>query len=312
MFTKTRHVHRRTMAAGCCSFAVLRRSDRRRVRLRRRKAHEPLRGRRPGDPIGPGANRFEAAADRKIDPGIVAIVSAGDVAQPRGRSSGSAGRRRAARRTRRGERRQLLRHPRPRDGLARSPLDLRAGLLQAALGQAAEGRRAADRTTVRRAARRATRRRRDRERPGEHAGRQRPRARRAARVPVHLPAVAAVLPLARRVAAAAAARRPGDRRDVLRAANRLELHRPVGVRPQLRHRPGPRARDRLQPVHGLALPRGGRDARASASGAAAHARDPGTDDPVQLADGRRSRRVAGDLPAALPLLDGDRGCASSR
>ena len=48
---------------------------------------------------------------------------------------------------------------------------------------------------------------------------------------------------------------------VLRAADRLELRRPVGVRAELRHRARTRAGDRLQPVHGLPLPRGGRQVR---------------------------------------------------
>ena len=47
-------------------------------------------------------------------------------------------------------------------------------------------------------------------------------------------------------------------------------------------------------------------------GAAPHARDRRAHDPVQLADGRRRGRVAGDLPAAVPVLDGNRRRASSR
>src|SRR5436305_142694 len=82
-------------------------------------------------------------------------------------------------------------------------------------------------------------------------------ASRAAGVPIHLPAVFAVLPLARRLAAAAISRRTGDRGHVLRLANRRELRRSVRVRAQLRHGHGAWAGDRLQPVHGLALPRGG-------------------------------------------------------
>ena len=41
-------------------------------------------------------------------------------------------------------------------------------------------------------------------------------------------------------------------------------------------------------------------------GAAPHAPDRRAHDPVQLAHGRRGDRVAGDLPAAVPVLDGDR------
>ncbi len=41
-------------------------------------------------------------------------------------------------------------------------------------------------------------------------------------------------------------------------------------------------------------------------GAPPHAADRGPHDRLQLADGRRRDRVAGDLPAAVPLLDGDR------
>ena len=165
-------------------------------------------------------NRFEAATDRQIDPGVVALVSSGDV-RSRGRSGAS----------------------------SRSPAELRAepdvasvvsyydthdpamvsrdrrstyvlAYFKPRSDKQLEERREADRGPVRRAARRAARRRGDRQRPGQHAGRPRPRARRAARVPVHLPALAAVLPLAGGGAAAAAARRPGDRRHVLRAADR--------------------------------------------------------------------------------------------
>ena len=55
--------------------------------------------------------RFEAAADRKIDPGIVAIVSAGDVRQPRGRAAGRAGRHPAPCRARRRECRRASTKP---------------------------------------------------------------------------------------------------------------------------------------------------------------------------------------------------------
>ena len=45
----------------------------------------------------------------------------------------------------------------------------------------------------------------------------------------------------------------------------VELRRPLGVRAQPRHGAGARAGDRLQPVHGLALPRGGRRLRLRAA-----------------------------------------------
>ena len=65
-------------------------------------------------------------------------------------------------------------------------------------------------------------------------------------------------------------------RHVLRAADRRELRRPVGVRAEPRDRARARAGDRLQPVHGLALPRGGGHIGLRARGAArARCRPPG-------------------------------------
>ena len=157
-----------------------------------------------------------------------------------------------------------------------------------------------------RPARRQAGRRRDRQRAGEHASRQRLGARRAARVPVHLPALADLLPLARRVTAAAAARWTGDRRHVLPPAARLDVHRPVGVRAQPDDRAGARAGDRLQPVHRLALPRGGRPRRLRPRRAAPHAPDRRAHGAVQLGHGRVLGRRTHDLPAAVPVLDGDR------
>ena len=64
--------------------------------------------------------------------------------------------------------------------------------------------------------------------------------------------------------------------------------------------------DRLQPVHGVALSRGGRRLRIRRHRVAPDAADRRAHDPVQLADDRRGDRVADDLPAAVPVLDGNR------
>ena len=236
------------------------------VRAGRREATEPVRRHRPFDPVGPGDESLPGRdADGRSTPASIALVTAGDVHSAT-----------AERRVREVE--AELRSSRDVATVSsyydshdsamvvpRRTLDLCRRLLPAEVGPENPGRRDALGERVRRPARRRARRRRDRGRAGQHAGRQRPRTRRAVRVPDHLPALAAVLPLARRLAAAAAARRPRDPPHLLRAADRLELHRPVGVRPQHRHRPRARARDRLQPVHGLPLPRGGRSRPASAS-----------------------------------------------
>ena len=160
---------------------------------------------------------------------------------------------------------------------------------------------------VRRAARRAARRRTDRQRPGQHAGRPGPRARGAARVPVDLPALAAVLPLARRIPDC---RRciggAGDRRDVLRAADRLGLHR-LSV-------------FALNFVTGLGLglaidyslfmvSRYREEAATSGYGVQAlqpHARQTGRT--ILFSSLTVAAAVASldDLPPALPVLDGDR------
>ena len=259
MLTQTRHLPSRQRPPRAARRGDRRRRRRRRSALGVAKHLSPYGANDPATQSVQATNRFQAAAGRQIDPGVVALVSAGDVHERRPRSGASSrSRRSCAAQPDVARVRQLLRHPRPRDGLPRRALDRTSSPTSSRCpteqlkddAQRIENR-------VRRPARRRARRAGDRERAGQHAGRQRPRARRAARVPVHLPALAAVLPLARRVAAAAAARRPRDPRDVLRAADRLELRRPVGVRAQPRHRPRARARDRLQPVHGLALPRGG-------------------------------------------------------
>ena len=69
---------------------------------------------------------------------------------------------------------------------------------------------------------------------------------------------------------------------------------------------GPRAGDRLQPLHRLPLPRGDRQGRTRAGGDAARAGDRRAHRLLLLADGRRGARLAARLPAALPLLDGPR------
>ena len=128
---------------------------------------------------------------------------------------------------------------------------------------------------------------------GQRAGRAGPAPRRAARVPAALPALAAVLPQPRRGAAAAARRRPGDRRHVPDAARRQRARLDLDLRAQPRHRPRARAGDRLQPVRGLALSRGDRPPRPRVS--SAMRRTMATAGPhglVQLADRRRGARLA--------------------
>src|SRR5882724_6352596 len=116
-------------------------------------------------------HRFEAAAGRKIDPGIVAIVSAGDV------------------RIRAAERRveQVAGQLRGQPDVARvvsfyethDPAMVSrdrhstyvVAYFKPRSDTQTEGRRTADRGSVRRPARREARRRADRERSGQHAGR---------------------------------------------------------------------------------------------------------------------------------------------
>ena len=69
---------------------------------------------------------------------------------------------------------------------------------------------------------------------------------------------------------------------------------------------GPGSGDRLQPVHGLALPRGDRQVRARARGDEADDGNGRAHGPLLLAHGRRRARIALRLPAALPLFDGPR------
>ena len=171
------------------------------------------------------------------------------------------------------------------------------------------GRRRADRRLARGRARGQRRRLGGRPGAGQRAGRERPAPGRAARLPAPLPALAALLPQPGRRAAAAAGRRAGDRRHVPDAARRQRARLDLDLRPQPGHRPRARPGDRLQPVHRLALPRGDRPHRARAGGDAADDGDRRAHGPVQLADRRRRARLAARLPAALPLLDGDRRLA---
>ena len=99
---------------------------------------------------------------------------------------------------------------------------------------------------------------------------------------------------------------PGDPRHVLRIADRLELHRPVGVRAQHRHRPRARAGDRLQPVHGLPLSRG---VRRAGFGVEALRRTLATAGrTIVFSSLTVAAAVASlsDLPQELPALDGHR------
>ena len=108
------------------------------------------------------------------------------------------------------------------------------------------------------------------ERCGQRDRRRGPRPRRDDRVPAPLPALVLVLPQPRERAPAAARGRPRDRAHVPRPPARERGHRALGVRAQPRHRPRPRPGDRLEPLHGLALSRGDRDARRRPRGARAH------------------------------------------
>ena len=141
-------------------------------------------------------NRFQAAASRQIDAGVVALVSSGDVGTRRRAAAGRTGCGAAAQAARCRSGAVVLHDPQPGDGLSRRPVHLRARVLQAAVRQGAEERRPADREPLRRTERRQARRRRRRQRAGQHQGQPRPGARRAARVPVHLPALVPVLPIA--------------------------------------------------------------------------------------------------------------------
>ena len=78
--------------------------------------------------------------------------------------------------------------------------------------------------------------------------------------------------------------------------SRASSTRDLDLRAQPRHRPRPRTRDRLQPLHRLALPRGDRQV---GPGLEAMRRDDGDrrpHGPLLLADGRRRARLAAVFP----------------
>ncbi len=186
------------------------------------------------------------------------------------------------------------------------PFHLSRGCPEADRRQAALGRREATRRSPRGHSRGDARRAGSRFGAGEQAGGERPAARRAPGVPAPLPALARVLPQPRRRLAAAADRGAGDRRDLLDAAGGQRVHVHVDLRPQPGHRTGARPGDRLQPVHGLPLPRGDRPLRTRPGGDAPNDGHLGPDHPLLVADRRGRARLAPDLPPAVPLLDGRR------
>ena len=210
-------------------------------------------------------NRFEAAAGPQDRPRGRRARERRRRPQPRGRAARRAGRGRLRAEPRRRERGQLLRHPRPRDGLPRRALDLRRRVLQAEIGHADARRRTADGGSVRRPARRAARRRAiANAQANTQVGHDLARAELLAFPFIFLLSllffrslVASLLPpLLGGLAILAtffALRIVSSFTDL----SVFALNLVTGL--------GPRARDRLQPVHGLPLPRGGRDVRASAS-----------------------------------------------
>src|SRR5215211_111248 len=110
----------------------------------------------------------------------------------------------------------------------------------------------------------------------------------------------------RRRAAPAAHRRADDRRNVHDASGRERADLGLDLRPQPGHRARARAGHRLQPLHRLALSRGDRAHGAGAGSHAAHAGNSRADRAVQLDYRRGGARLAGGLPPAVPVLDGDR------
>ena len=162
-------------------------------------------------------NRFQAATRPRDRSRRSSRSSRGHAAQRPARRRVEPDRRPAPARPRRGQRRHVLRRPRPGDGLAGQELDLRPRVLQAQSDDNAAERRPADRGRLRRPARREARGRAVANAQVNTQVEPRPRARRAARVSVRVPALAPVLPHRGGRAAAPAARRAGDRRHVLHA-----------------------------------------------------------------------------------------------
>ena len=119
------------------------------------------------------------------------------------------------------------------------------------------------------------------------------RTRRAARLPAPLPALAALLPQPGRRAAAAAGRRPGDRRHLPDAARRERARLDLDLRPQPGHRPRASGwRSTTACSSSRATARRSRKHRPGARGDAADDGDRRAHGPVQLADRRRRARLA--------------------
>ncbi|CAA9498216.1 MAG: Integral membrane protein, partial [uncultured Solirubrobacteraceae bacterium] len=274
-----------------------RRHPRRRQRLlRRRVGGGPRRG-----ADHEGHRRVRLARRRRPRPARRARRLGG---RPREARPGG---RHAARRPGGGERHRLPPGARPgRARLARWPLDLRARPLRGGSGERRRG--AAHPGAALERARRDRRRRRAGRRAGGHPGLRGPRASRDARLPDPLPALPVGLPRRDRGAAAARGRDGDDPRDLpLHAAHQRAGDGPLDLRAQPDHRPRAGPRDRLLAVRGVALPGGARaPARRPARRAAGDDGDRRAHRPVLRDHGGRGARVADRLPAALPLLHGDR------
>ena len=176
-----------------------RRGDRRRVRRRRRQAAEPVRRRRPGDAVGPGEEPLPGRRGAPDRPGDRRARERRRRPQRRRRAARPRGRGTAALESRRRRRRRatttatIRRWSRATVARRTSSPTSSRGRTRGSKTMPAHRRVSSPASATCELGGAA-----DRQRPGQHAGRSRPRARRAARVPVHLPALAAVLPLARR------------------------------------------------------------------------------------------------------------------
>ncbi len=129
-------------------------------------------------------------------------------------------------------------------------------------------------------------------------------ARRAHRVPDHAALAGARVRQRRRRRPAAARRRARDRRHVPRAARSSPSLTDVSIFAlNLTTAHGARARDRLQPLHRLALPRGApRRARRRTTRSSARSQTAGRTVVVQRAHRRGRARRAARLPARVPAV----------
>ena len=138
--------------------------------------------------------------------------------------------------------------------------------------------------------------------PDQQAGRARPQAVRAAHRAVHLHR--ARHRVRRAGGRAAPAQRRGARggRDPAHPDAPRVAHRGLGLRAEPHDRARPRARDRLQPVRRVPVPRGARDRRVDQRRGRPHHADRGPNGGVQRGDGDDLARLAAALPGHLPAL----------